>query len=412
MTTADASHDLLASRLLICLGPGGVGKTTVSAALALSAALAGRRVDVMTVDPAPRLLDALGLAHEDAAELREVPLGGVAASAAATDLSHSLDLSDIPGVEDSSKVIELAAARARVGGGGRSGARGHPPSSAGRLRALRLDPKRTFDAIVTRHAPSPAAADAILQNRIYRNLSQALAGVGDYMAMERLLELSDEPATGLVVLDTPPAREALDFLDAPRRLLDLLNSRAVSLLGGGMRRGFSVVDIAARAVLSAFDRLTGLHLLSDVQAFVRSFDGMYAGFAERAARAQKLLVADGSAVVVITTAEPERIAQAHEFIVALRTAGIEPRAVIVNRTLPLMPPAEQIARAALAPALRRKLTRAAQEFAALHQREAAAIASLRAGLPAALELLALPDFGREPAELADLARLGHSLTIL
>ncbi len=400
MTTADPSHGLFAGRLLICLGPGGVGKTTVSAALALSAAMAGRRVDVMTVDPAPRLLDALGLAHEDGAELREVPLAGLAASSGAADLSDLLDSADLSGVADSSNVVE------------RGGARRRPAGGAGRLRALRLDPKRTFDAIVARHAPSPAAADAILQNRLYRNLSQALAGVGDYMAMERLLELSDNPTTGLVVLDTPPAREALDFLDAPRRLLDLLKSRAVTLLGGGMRRGFSVVDIAARAVLSAFDRLTGLHLLGDVQAFVRSFDGMYAGFAERAARAQKLLAADATAVVVITTVEPERTAQAHEFIVALRTAGIEPRAVIVNRMLPAMPPAEEIARARLAPALRRKLARAAQEFAALHAREAAAIASLRAGLPAALKLLAVPDLGREPAELTDLARLGQSLAIL
>ena len=293
-----------------------------------------------------------------------------------------------------------------------AGARRRPARRAGRLRALRLDPKRTFDAIVARHAPSPAAADAILQNRIYRNLSQALAGVGDYMAMEQLLELSEEPTTNLVVLDTPPAREALDFLDAPRRLLDLLNSRAVTLLGGGMRRGFSVVDLAARAVLSAFDRLTGLHLLGDVQAFVRSFDGMYAGFAERAGRAQRLLVASDTAVVVVTTAEPERIAQAHEFLDALRAAGIEPRAVIVNRTLPTIPSVAQIGRAPLGPAVRRKLIRAAGEFAALRQREAAAIASLRDGGSPQLELAAVPDLGREPVELADLAWLGQSLEIL
>ena len=314
MTATHPAHGLLAGRLLVCLGPGGVGKTTVSAALALSAAMAGRRVDVMTVDPAPRLLDALGLGGVDAAEPREVPLEGL---------------------PDTQAMNEVAGDS--VDAAGPAGARRRPARRAGRLRALRLDPKRTFDAIVARHAPSPAAADAIMQNRIYRNLSQALAGVGDYMAMERLLELSEEPTTNLVVLDTPPAREALDFLDAPRRLLDLLNSRAVTLLGGGMRRGFSVVDLAARAVLSAFDRLTGLHLLGDVQAFVRNFDGMYAGFAERAERAQRLLVASDTAVVVVTTAEPERIAQAHEFLDALRAAGIEPRAVIVNRTLPAIP---------------------------------------------------------------------------
>jgi anion-transporting ArsA/GET3 family ATPase len=383
MIATHPAHGLLAGRLLVCLGPGGVGKTTVSAALALSAAMAGRRVDVMTVDPAPRLLDALGLGGVDAAEPREVPLEGLAATQAINQAE-----------------------------GDAAGARRRPARPAGRLRALRLDPKRTFDAIVARHAPSPAAADAIMQNRIYRNLSQALAGVGDYMAMERLLELSEESTTNLVVLDTPPAREALDFLDAPRRLLDLLNSRAVTLLGGGMRRGFSVVDLAARAVLSAFDRLTGLHLLGDVQAFVRSFDGMYAGFAERAGRAQRLLVASDTAVVVVTTAEPERIAQAHEFLDALRAAGIEPRAVIINRTLPTIPSMGQIRRAPLGPALRRKLIRAAGEFAALRQREAAAIASLRAGGLPQLELAASPDLGREPIDLADLAWLGQSLEIL
>ncbi|HTQ24691.1 MAG TPA: ArsA-related P-loop ATPase [Candidatus Binataceae bacterium] len=391
MTAAHAPHGLLKNRLLVCLGPGGVGKTTISATLALSAAIVGRRVDVMTVDPAPRLLDALGLGGVNAAEPHEVALDDLA----------------LDGIHDTGMTDDAAGGLAGAG----VAARRRPARRAGRLRALRMDPKRTFDGIIARHAPSPAAADAIMQNRIYRNLSQALAGVGDYMAMERLLELSEEPATDLVVLDTPPAREALDFLDAPRRLLELLNSRAVTLLGGGMRRGFSVVDLAARAVLSAFDRLTGLHMLGDVQAFVRSFDGMYAGFAERAARAQRLLVAPDTAVVVVTTAEPERIAQAHEFLAALRAAEIEPRAVIVNRTLPPIVPHEQIARAPLEPALKRKLARAAAEFAALKQRETAAIASLRAGESPDLELVAAPDLGREPADLADLARLGQSFEI-
>lgn len=382
MKTAPPIKHLISGRLVVCLGPGGVGKTTLSAAIALGAAMAGKRVDVMTVDPAPRLIDALGLDPQQASEPREVPLAGVSQ----------------PG--------QTAAPRRPVA------AHRRPIRHAGRLRALRLDPKRTFDAIILRHAPSPAAADAIMQNRIYRNLSQALAGVGDYMAMERLLELSNEPDTDLVVLDTPPAREALDFLDAPRRLLDLLNSRAVTLLGGGMRRGLGVVDIAARAVLATFDRLTGLHLLGDVQAFVRSFDGMYAGFADRAQRAQALLGADGTAAVVVTTAEPERIAQAHEFIAALRGASIAPRAVVINRTLPAMPSAGQMAGAAVAPSLRRKLVRAAREFGALKERQDAAILSLREGLPAGLKLLAVPDLGHEPTDLADLVRLGQSLTAL
>src|SRR3984893_6901691 len=159
--------DLNDHRLIICLGPGGVGKTTISAALALYGAMEGRSVDVMTVDPAPRLLDALGL-DASSSEPQRVPLNGV------------LD---------------------------RDGRHARP-----RLRALKLDPKATFDALVNRHAPSHAARDSILKNRIYRNLSDALSGVGDYMAMEKLLELYSAAGADLIVLDTPPASAAIDFL--------------------------------------------------------------------------------------------------------------------------------------------------------------------------------------------------------
>ena len=166
--------DLAGCKLAICLGPGGVGKTTISAALAIDGACGGRAVDVMTVNPAPRLLDALGL-NAGASEPREVELDSIAPAAGSV--------------------------------------------RRGRLRALRLDPRSTFDAIVRRYAATPAAAEAIISGRIYANLASAFAGVADYMAMEKLLELAAEPATDLIVLDTPPAAEALDFLDAPRRLL-------------------------------------------------------------------------------------------------------------------------------------------------------------------------------------------------
>ena len=350
-------------RLLICLGPGGVGKTTLSAALALNAALGGRAVDVMTVDPAPRLLDALGLTATDSA-IQTVSLAGL----------------------------------------------GMPRGA--RLRALKLDPKATFDSLIERHAPSPAARDAILANRIYRNLSSALAGVADYMAIEKLLELHHDAATGLIVLDTPPAREALDFLDAPRRMLELLGSRAVTLLSAGrsvLRGGFSMIDLAARAVLSAFDRLTGLHLLGDVQAFVASFDGMYAGFADRAAQAQALIRDPRTFVVLVTTAEDERVDQAVEFIAALTELGLTPGAVAVNRLMTPPPAETALARADLPPALKRKLKRNLDDFAALHRREAAALARLRASIPAGTRLLAAPDLGHEPRTLKDLAQLARSL---
>ena len=353
-------------RLIICLGPGGVGKTTISAALALYGAMEGRSVDVMTVDPAPRLLDALGL-DASSSEPQRVPLNGV--------LDH-----------------------------------GH--RTRARMRALKLDPKATFDSLVNRYALSPAARNTILENRIYRNLSDALSGVGDYMAMEKLLELYLAPDADLVVLDTPPASEAIDFLDAPRRLLDLLNSRAITLLGrsgGSLLRGLKMVDFAARTVLSAFDRATGLHLLGDVQGFVESFAGMYAGFAERAQRAGELLRSEETIIVIVTTAEAARITQACEFAASLDAAGLEVDAVVVNRIMPEVPDAAEIARAKISPTLKRKLSRNLKDFQALTHRETHALKDLRSGLSSKSLILGAPDLGREPRTLADLAEIARSL---
>jgi anion-transporting ArsA/GET3 family ATPase len=355
--------DLRGRRLVVCIGPGGVGKTTLSAAIALNAAIGGRSVDVMTVDPAPRLLDALGL-DGDAAEPRKVSLAGLGA---------------------------------RRGGG---------------LRALKLDAKRMFDQLVERHAPSAAARDSILANRIYNNLSNALAGVADYMAMERLLDLYESGAGDLIVLDTPPARAALDFLDAPRRILELIGSRALTLLGvsGEAARGpLGMFDFAARAVLSAFDRLTGLRLLGDVQAFARAFDGMYAGFADRAARAQALIRSGESLAVLITSAEIERVRQAREFIEALDTLGITLGAIAVNRVMADLPAKAAIERAELPAGLRRKLIRNLADFAALKDRERAAIGLLRESVPPGTPLIIAPDFGREPRTLKDFARIAAAV---
>ncbi|MGH8013762.1 MAG: ArsA family ATPase [Candidatus Binataceae bacterium] len=354
---------LEAHRLAICLGPGGVGKTTLSAALALRAALSGRSVDVMTVDPAPRLLDALGLADDRSAP-QTVPLTGL---------------------------------------GARRG---------GKLRALKLDPKRTFDELVAQYASSPAARDAILSDRIYHNISNALAGVGDYMAMERLLQLHLDRPAGLIVLDTPPARDAIDFLDAPHRMLNLLDSRAITLLGNSrelMRGPLAVFDLAARAVLAAFDRLTGLRLLKDVQAFVGHFDGMYKGFADRAARAQELIRADSSLVVLVTNAQAERVEQANSFIEALGKLGLKLGAVVVNRIMAPLPEGATLAHAELPPALRRKLMRNLEDFAALKRRETIAFDSLRQALPSNVRVLIAPELGHAPRSLTELAEFATSL---
>jgi anion-transporting ArsA/GET3 family ATPase len=358
-----AGLDLRGRRLVICLGPGGVGKTTFSAALAIDAARRGGRVDVMTIDPAPRLIDALGLA-EDAVEPTVVEMAGLGAQ------------------------------------------------SGGRLRALRLDPKHTFDALIARHAPSAATREAILAGRIYQNLSNAMAGVADYMAMERLLELSREGGAELIVLDTPPAREALDFLDAPRRMLELMSSRAITLLGasrGLMRRPLGVLDLAARAVLAAFDRLTGLHLLADVQGFVSSFEGMYEGFAARAAEAEALIRHAATFFVLVTTAEQARVDQTVEFADELRAMGLRIGAVAVNRTLGPLPDARDFVEAKLSSGLKEKLRHNLADFTALKDREAAALIGLRARLGEDVPIFAAADLGREPRSLEDLCGLAICL---
>ena len=352
-------------RLIICLGPGGVGKTTLSAAFALEAAIGGRAVEVMTVDPAPRLLDALGL-DGGGAEAHPVELQGLGAK---------------PG---------------------------------GRLHARKLDPRRTFDALVERYAPSPSARDTILADRIYRNLASALPGVADYMAMEQLLVLHRDRAADVIVLDTPPAREAIDFLDAPRRMLELLESRALTLLGASrdlMRGPIGMLDLAARAVLTAFDRLTGLHLLGDVQAFVRGFEGMYGGFADRAAAAQALIRDDQCLIVLVTTAESERIAQTREFITALNDLGLRIGAVVVNRVMAEVPDAAELRRAEIPAPLKRKLARNLADFAALKRRETVSLEALRASLAPETSLIVAPDLGHEPRSLKHLAQIAANLRV-
>jgi anion-transporting ArsA/GET3 family ATPase len=289
-----------------------------------------------------------------------------------------------------------------------------------RLNAMRLDPSEVFDRLVARYAPSPGARAAILNDRIYRSLSGALSGVADYMAMEQLLELMGGGAKAAdsyhaVVIDTPPATQALDFLDAPRRMLELLSSRAVTLLAprgrtkNSLRGSFSVIDMAARIVLGAFDRITGLHLLTDVQSFVRNFEGMYEGFAERAAAAQGLIREDSSAIVLVTIAEPERITQTREFIASLAELELKPAAIVVNRFMPPVPDAAAAENLDLPPALLRKLKRNLGDFAALQRRAMASLDDLRSNLPASTPVVIAPELGYEPRSLGDLATIARQM---
>ena len=236
---ATLERALATKRILVACGSGGVGKTTTAAALALRAARSGRRVLVCTIDPSRRLATSLGLNQ----------------------------LSGKP------RAIELSRLAP-------------PPARGGALWAMVLDVKSTFDALVARHTPDAAARERILGNRFYRHISAALAGSHEYMAMEKLLELSADERWDLVVLDTPPTRHALDFLEAPDRLVDFLDTSVLRwFLRPYFVAGRLTLKVATRTGAIAFrlaDRFLGLQFLQDLSEFFLAFESMYDGFKERA----------------------------------------------------------------------------------------------------------------------------------
>jgi len=280
-------------RIVVVAGAGGVGKTTVSAALALGLAARGARVAVVTIDPARRLAAALGI---DA-------LG---------DMPHRVD-----------------AARVEASG----------MAMLGTMDALQLDPRATFDRLVAREAPNEAARERILANRIYRHLSSTAAGAQEFMAVERLHELHDSGDYDVVVLDTPPARNALDFLDAPERMTRFMEGRGLRLLlgprGGAGRVGWRALQAGGSMVMSVLERLTGAELISEIREFLLSFDGMYQGFSDRAAAVKQLLSSDDARFVVVTGPRPEPSAEAHALWDRLTTDRYPLGALVVNRVHPV-----------------------------------------------------------------------------
>jgi anion-transporting ArsA/GET3 family ATPase len=272
---------LAARKIVICCGSGGVGKTTTAAAIALEGARRGRRAVVVTIDPARRLADALGVA------------GGL------TNEPSRID--------------------------------GPWP---GALWAMMLDTKSTFDAVVTRYAGSAAQAERILANRFYRNISGALSGTQEYMAAEKLYELHDDGEFDLVVVDTPPTRNALDFLDAPRRLMRFLDHRLYRALMAPTRAYLRAVGYAAQAFLRTVSKVVGGEVLADAIAFFQAFDGMEAGFRERAERVLELLGAPETAYVLVTSPRSESVEEAEFFADRLSEGGLRVAALIVNRMHP------------------------------------------------------------------------------
>jgi anion-transporting ArsA/GET3 family ATPase len=279
--TSEALVELVdTSEIIICCGSGGVGKTTVAAALAQHAARAGRRAVVVTIDPAKRLADALGL----------------------------------EGIGNEPVRIE--------------------GDFDGELWAVMLDTKSTFDAIVTRYAADPDQAERILGNRFYRNISGALSGTQEYMAMEKLYELRSEGDFDLVVVDTPPTRHALDFIDAPRRLTRFLDHRLYRVITAPTRGVMKAVNVAAQTFIRGVSRVVGSDVFDDAIAFFQAFDGMEEGFKERARHVLHLLNDPRTAFVLVASPKRDTVEEARFFADKLGESGLPVRALIVNRMHP------------------------------------------------------------------------------
>jgi anion-transporting ArsA/GET3 family ATPase len=277
------------AHVVVCAGAGGVGKTTTAAALAAGMAQRGRRVLVLTIDPARRLAGALGL----------------------------------PETDDDEHAVDLAA---------------HGMAGTGTLHAAMLDARRTFDALVREQAPTPEAADRILRNPIYQQLAGAVAGSHEYMAMERLYEVWSSERFDLIVLDTPPSRHALDFLEAPGRVTRFVDGRALRLLvRPGVRAGsfgMRMFGSGPNLALAGVERLTGMTFLADLSEFLASFEGMYEGFHRRADEVSQLLASTETTFLLVTVPLTEPIAEADFFWRALRERDLPFGGVVMNKVHP------------------------------------------------------------------------------
>jgi anion-transporting ArsA/GET3 family ATPase len=319
------------SRVVVVCGSGGVGKTTTAASLGLLAARMGRRVLVCTIDPSRRLATSLGISR-------------------LSDSPQKLDLRRLS------------------------------PRPAGALAAMTLDTKRTFDTLVERYGGE--ARDRILQNRFYAHVSAALAGSHEYMAMEKLLELHDDSRFDLVVLDTPPTRHALDFLEAPDRLLTFLDTSVLRhFLKPYFIAGRLTLKVATKTgalVLRLANRALGLDFLKDLSEFFLAFEGMYDGFKERAASVGALLRSPASAFVLVASPAPNAIEEALFFRRRLAEQGMPFVAFVVNRVHPPMPRTGLLrGRARVSPELSEKLVRVALDEDALARREEKSVRRLK-----------------------------------
>ena len=269
--------------VVVCVGAGGVGKTTTAAALALEAAQRGRRVCVVTIDPARRLSDAMGFDPDRA-------------------------------IGNEPQQIDVTA--------------------KGELWAVMLDTSTTFDGLIRTYAPSEEQAQNILTNDFFRNIADSMSGAHEYMAMEKLYELHNDERFDLVVVDTPPTSNAIDFLEAPDRITQFLDHRLYKILvtpTGGLAR---VVNFAAQGLLRTVARVVSASVVDDAIEFFAAFDGMEEGFRGRAVAVHNLLIADNTSFVLVTVPRNDTVDDAATFIETLAEADIAVDAIVVNRVHP------------------------------------------------------------------------------
>lgn len=282
-TASGPLHDLILGRdILICSGSGGVGKTTTAAVLAMEAAALGRRAVVVTIDPAKRLADALGLGQDG--------------------------IGNLP---------------SRITG-----------PWPGELWAVMLDTKSTFDDLVTSYSEDPDQAQRILDNRFYKNISGALSGTQEYMAMEKLYDLHTDERFDLVIVDTPPSRNALDFLEAPKRLTRFLDHRLYRVLMAPTRGVMKAVNVAAQAFVRSVSKVVGGEVFDDAVSFFQAFDGMEQGFKERAQKVMDLIESPATGFFLVASPKRDTVEEASFFADKLAEADIPVSALIVNRMHP------------------------------------------------------------------------------
>ena len=378
-SATDEPRGLLArlrqKRVLVCVGAGGVGKTTTSAALALGLARRGQRVAVVTIDPARRLASALGLT-ELPSEPRRVEVAQLA------------EQSGEDGIE------------------------------SGELWAMMLDAKHTFDELIARLAPDEHAREEILANPVYRELSTAVAGSHELSAIAKLYELYEEHDFDVIVLDTPPSRNALDFLDAPGRLLGFLEGRALQVFLGPGGLTARVFGRGTALVFAIFARVTGVDMLGELSRFFRALSGVIGAFGERTRSVEELLRDEHTSFVIVTSPEPEPALEARFLAERLTAAGMPVGALIVNRVHThglhgfSVDEVTQLLTGALGASLAARMAGNLADFDVLVQRDRETIARLsRAGtgsapLPAPV---LVPHLDEDVQDLVGLGRIAEHL---